>query len=138
MIESDCLRVLLKWRGEDDEVEIEERTEEVVVIDDDSDSEHDELDYYANMAPYSPELEIVSWKQHGRGVDLTRKSHQPPPGRPLHRKSLSANAPFAAPPIMAQAGQLVLAPPRQHMVVDLTDDADVFPPYTVKSEPNSQ
>jgi hypothetical protein len=59
MIELDCLRVLLKWRGEDDEDEIEERTEEVVV-DDDSNSEHDELDYCANMAPYSPELEIVS------------------------------------------------------------------------------
>jgi hypothetical protein len=59
MIELDCLRVLLKWRGEDDEDETEERTEEVVV-DDDSNSEHDELDYYANMALYSPELEIVS------------------------------------------------------------------------------
>src|ERR1700749_3554517 len=93
-IEPSCLRFLLKWRGEDDEVEIEERTEEVVVLED-SDSEDDELDYYSFVPPDSPEPEIVSWKHQGREVGPV-PSTQPIPqqNRPLHRKSLSANAPL--------------------------------------------
>jgi hypothetical protein len=70
-IEPKCLRLLLKWRGEDDEVDIEERTEEVIVIEDSDDESSDELDAYnynANKSRLSPELKIVSWHHKGREI----------------------------------------------------------------------
>lgn len=70
-IEPKCLRVLLKWRGEDDEYEIEERTEDVIVIDDSGDESSDELDAYnydTNRSRDSPEVKIVSWRQNGREI----------------------------------------------------------------------
>jgi hypothetical protein len=138
-------------------VEIEERTEEVVVIDE-SDSE-DELDYYSFVAPDSPEPEMVSWKQQGRDLGLVHGTHTvPQQNRPLHRKSLSGNTPLArlpdahlAPPV-AHPGQLVLARPHSHAspysqhgtVIDLTEDSDDRPsipePYqvVVATEQNAQ
>jgi hypothetical protein len=137
-------------------VEIEERTEEVVVIDE-SDSE-DELDYYGLVPPDSPELEIVAWKHQRRDVELAQNEHaMPQHNRPLHRKSLSAHVPLArlpearlAPPV-AHSGQLVLAQPHPHSnvpqhrtVIDLTEDSDDLPsipaPYQLVAapQPNSQ
>jgi len=136
-------------------VEVEERTEEVVVIDE-SDSE-DELDYYGFMPPDSPGLEILAWKHQGRDVELAQNEHaMPQHNRPLRHKSLSARAPLArlpeahlAPPV-AHSGQLVVAQPRPHSnvlkhrtVIDLTEDSDDLPsipaPYQlVAAQPNSQ
>jgi hypothetical protein len=76
-IEPKCLRVLLKWRGEDDEVEFEERTEEVIVIEDsddeDSDDELDSYDYTSKRGGPSDDLEIISWKRNGRNVEIQRE-----------------------------------------------------------------
>jgi hypothetical protein len=144
-IEPSCLRLLLKWRGEDDEVEIEERTEEVIVIDE-SDSE-DELDYYSNISSEprdSPEVEILSWKRQGVDLEVAQNTQaMPQHNRPLHRVSSSAYNPSATsarmpeahlePPI-SHTGPLVLAQPFSYSsvpthlqlrtVIDLTEDAD--------------
>src|ERR1700753_3608006 len=77
-IEPKCLRVLLKWRGEDDKVEIEEREEEVIEIDSDEDSD-DELDPYnynlhnSHHSRRSQDLEIASWKNNGRSLQIYKE-----------------------------------------------------------------
>jgi hypothetical protein len=84
-IEPTCLRLLLKWRGEDGEFDLEERTEEVIVIDDSDDESTDELDHFnypstpghvnsdprqSNLSHHgsSPELEIVGWHHRGHYI----------------------------------------------------------------------
>jgi Uncharacterized conserved protein (DUF2293) len=82
-IEPKCLRILLKWRGDDDEYEIEERTEDVIVIDDSDDESSDELDAYnydTNRSRASSEVKIVSWRQNGkeiRNADLPAEYFNP-------------------------------------------------------------
>jgi hypothetical protein len=64
-IETKCLRILLKWRGEDDEVElVEQRETEVIVIDSDEDegSSWDVDDDLSNLK-VDDDIEIISWKK---------------------------------------------------------------------------
>jgi Uncharacterized conserved protein (DUF2293) len=159
-IEPPCLRTLLKWRGEDDEVEIEERTEEVIIIDE-SESE-DELDYYSSAAlgtGDSPELELVSWKRRSTDFQRVQDIHVTPQhNRPLHSRTRSAHMPLATsgrmPELhlgspMARTGRLVPAQPRTYQsvithpqdrtVIDLTEDSDHIPsfsgPYQIVGAP---
>lgn len=79
LIEPTCLRILIKWRGEDSEVELEERDEEVIIIEDsDDETSEDELDTYGPSAIRtewqqgrgSPDVQVVSWKQNGRDIQV--------------------------------------------------------------------
>jgi Uncharacterized conserved protein (DUF2293) len=82
-IEPKCLRVLLKWRGEDDEVDVEERTEEVIIIEDSEDESEDtddEVDAFNYTSKQSRDdgVEIVSWSRRNRGADLYQEEAQRP------------------------------------------------------------
>jgi hypothetical protein len=160
-IEPTCLRTLLKWRGEDDEVEIEERTEEVIVIDE-SESE-DELDYYspASPGPKDPsELEIVSWKRGGADFQGVQNTHAlPQRNRPRHNRTRSAQMPsatsFRGPEVhlgspITGPGRHVPAQPHTYSsviphtqnrtIIDLTEDPGYTPsfagPFQVVGDPD--
>jgi hypothetical protein len=118
-IERKCLSLLLKWRGEDDEFEIEERQEEVVIIDD-SDEESDEdlgiWDYSTDNRRGSPDsdVEILGFrdfsrtgrvKEHFRSALPDVFSPQIAGAIPQRRQARRSQTPRQAPLQSSWAGQ---------------------------------
>jgi hypothetical protein len=126
-IERKCLSLLLKWRGEDDEFEIEERQEEVIIIDD-SDEESDEdlgiWDYSTDNRRGSPDsdVEILGFrdlsrigrvKEHFRSALPDVFSPQMAGAIPQRRQARRSQTPRQAPLQSSWAGQSASYPAPQ-------------------------
>jgi hypothetical protein len=111
--------LLLKWRGEDDEFEIEERQEEVVIIDDSDEESDDDLeiwDYSTDNRRGSPDsdVEILGFrdfsrtgrvKEHFRSALPDVFSPQMAGAVPQRRQARPSQTPRQAPLQPSWAGQ---------------------------------